>query len=311
MINFKPARTEDSPLILGLAGPSRSGKTYSALRIALGMVDDVSEIFFGDTENGRASQYVPRFGQFMVHNMKPPYSYARYLEVIREARKQGAKVFIADSLSHAHEGKGGMLDQHEAEMQRMAGDNVVKRDKVNYTAWIKPKKELNEFILEIMQLNMPMIFCFRAQQKMKMVKGKGGKTKMVDAGLIPICSERLSFEMSSLLMLPENARGVPDLGEYANGLREPFDQFIKKGVVLDETLGKTLKNWMSEMAASSEPEAVKQAPSDLLDRVKAEAAKGVDHLTEYYSTRLDADEREQLIPHRRELHEIAKKADAE
>ena len=52
-----------------------------------------------------------------------------------------------------------------------------------------------------------------------------------------------------------------------------------------------------------------QTDTALLDRVKAEAAKGVDHLTEYFSTRLDADEREQLKPHRRELHEIAKKAD--
>ena len=119
---FAPATPGGVPLILGIAGPSRSGKTYSALRIALGLVGgEPSRVFVIDTERGRARQYADKFGGFMHCLLDPPFAYSRYAEMIAAAVKDGAGVVVVDSASHAHEGEGGMLDQHEAELDRMAG----------------------------------------------------------------------------------------------------------------------------------------------------------------------------------------------
>ena len=246
MSRFKPAQSGEAPFILGLSGPSRSGKTYSALRIAMGMVDGkVEDIFLGDTENGRAKQYVDRFGNFMHCNLEPPFKYSRYLELISDAVSEGAEIVIADSVSHAHEGVGGMLDQHDEELDRMAGNDWNKHNKMKFTAWIKPKAEMNKFIQAIIRLPVPVIFCFRAKEKTRMVTGKGGKQEPINIGLRAICSDELNYEMSSMLMLPENARGTPDLDHTGGGLREPFNKFIKPGVQLNEKLGKEFNEWIA------------------------------------------------------------------
>jgi uridine kinase len=36
-VTIRPAVRENTPLIIGIAGPSKSGKTYSAHRVAAGL----------------------------------------------------------------------------------------------------------------------------------------------------------------------------------------------------------------------------------------------------------------------------------
>ncbi len=56
-INIRPAKRTGSKVVIGIAGISGSGKTYTALKIARGMVDNANEIGFLDTENKRGSLY--------------------------------------------------------------------------------------------------------------------------------------------------------------------------------------------------------------------------------------------------------------
>ena len=45
-----------------------------------------------------------------------------------------------------HDGPGGLLEYHDAELDRIAGKtDWNKRDKCNFTAWIKPKAAENKF----------------------------------------------------------------------------------------------------------------------------------------------------------------------
>ena len=263
-VTFKEAARGQAPFILGLSGLSRCGKTYSALRLALGMVGgDPSKVFVIDTENGRATQYVDAFGPFLHYNFEPPFSYARYLEAIQAAGAAGAGAIIVDSMSHGHEGEGGMLEQHAAELDRMAGDDWNKRERMNYAAWIKPKQQLTAFVQRVQRVSVPMIFCFRAKDKLKMAKNQQGKTVPVSSGLQPICSPELAYEMSTMLTLCEGSQGVPDRA--ASTFRDPFDKIISGDAQLDEALGRALAEWQKGGApAAAKPQSAAKAtqPAD-------------------------------------------------
>lgn len=294
---YAPASGSDAAFILGLTGPSRSGKTYSALRIAMGMTDgDPSKIAVLDTERGRAGLYIQRFGQFLHCVMEPPFSYARYAEAIDAAADQGARVLIVDSLSHAHEGEGGLLEQHEEELDRMAGQDWNRRKRMTFTAWIKPKRELTRFVHSILRARVPMVFCFRAKEKLKIVAG----ADPIALGYRAICSDEITFEMTSMLLLPEKAMGIPDLEATATAFREPFDMVFKPGDVLDEALGKRIVQVIG---------GDKDNPHHALWRQARNAAnKGTVHIRDYMHG-LSPEDTEAVQPIKGELWRTAKKAD--
>lgn len=305
---FAPATPGGVPLILGIAGPSRSGKTYSALRIALGLVGgEPSRVFVIDTERGRARQYADKFGGFLHCLLDPPFAYSRYAEMIAAAVKDGAGVVVVDSASHAHEGEGGMLDQHEAELDRMAADDWQKRERAKFTAWIKPKRALGEFVHQLMRVEVPVICCFRAKERLRMQKNTKGRQEPVPIGLRAICSDELTFEMSSLFMLPEGAKGVPDLDAPGTGLREPIDAMTKRGDQLSEDFGKSLAKWMDvSPAPASINDAQVDVLNDLADTAGADKARfcahyGISAIPELPAAKFDDASR--LLSRKIEKHE--------
>ena len=56
ILNIAPAERAGAHLLIQLYGPPRSGKTYTALRIARGMVGAKGKIGMLDTESGPALQ---------------------------------------------------------------------------------------------------------------------------------------------------------------------------------------------------------------------------------------------------------------
>lgn len=251
MITFNKAVRQGSKVIIGLSGPSGSGKTLSALKLARGLSGGDDGIFFIDTENGRGLHYAPKNGDnkssttfdFNHVDMKPPFSSLRYSEYINAAVKAGAKVIIVDSMSHEHEGVGGMLDQHEAELEKMAGNDWKKRERVKFTAWIKPKRDHEKFVNFALQCDAHLIFCFRAKEKLKMVQNDKGKNEPTPQGWMPICSGNFQYEMTTLLMLPENAKGVPDLSIGSTKLQEAHKSIFAPNKPLCEDMGVQLLEW--------------------------------------------------------------------
>src|SRR3954452_21520417 len=57
ILNIAPAERAGAHLLIQLYGPPRSGKTYTALRMARGMVGPNGRIGVLDTESGRARLY--------------------------------------------------------------------------------------------------------------------------------------------------------------------------------------------------------------------------------------------------------------
>src|SRR3982074_1317968 len=73
ILNIAPAERAGAHLLIQLYGPPRSGKTYTALRIARGMVGPKGQIGVRDTESGRARLYSDKVpGGFVVGELTPP-----------------------------------------------------------------------------------------------------------------------------------------------------------------------------------------------------------------------------------------------
>ena len=102
--SFRPATRENVALLIGLAGASGSGKTYTAMRLAKGIAGDKPFCVI-DTEAGRAKHYADAF-RFDHGDLKPPFSPAAYADAIRAADDAHYPVIVVDSMSHEHAGQG-------------------------------------------------------------------------------------------------------------------------------------------------------------------------------------------------------------
>ena len=252
-----PARRSRVPLLIGIIGASGSGKTYSALRLGTGIVRVSGGKLFGiDTETRRMAHYADTF-PFEHVEFSAPFNPMAYIECIRYCAEEGAGCIVIDSASHEHEGEGGVLDMHEAELDRISkrDDGSIdwkKRKAASGTAWIKPKAERRALVNGIMQLppEIALIFCFRAQEKLDW-KTKDADGKLVDLGWQPIAGGALVYEMTARCLLQPGADGVPDWNPKIPGenklIKRP-EQFRAlfekhKSKPLSEEMGEEMARW--------------------------------------------------------------------
>lgn len=247
-----PAVREATPLLLGLIGPSGTGKTFSALRLAKGIQRVTGgEIFYIDTEARRALHYAEGFGfKFRHVPFGAPFSPADYLAAFEHCAKRGARVIIADSMSHEHEGPGGVLEMHDDELKRLAGDDEHRRHKLDQLAWQKPKRQRRRLINSLLQMEADFIFCFRAKEKMLLKTGKDP----VSLGYMPIAGAEYVFEMTLKCLLLPGADGRPTWVSENPGERmmikipepfrvEPYKSMLKDTVQLSEDVGAAFARW--------------------------------------------------------------------
>jgi len=250
---FKAAEATlgESPLLIGLMGPPGGGKTFSALRLATGMCKvRGGQPFVIDTEGGRARKYA---GQFAFRHVpfEPPFRPADFLEAIKFCVAEGAGAIIVDSMSDEHEGEGGLLDWHDQELDRMAGSDWSKRERVGQAAWIKPKASRRELLNGILRVTVPLIMCFRAREKVKQVKNDRGKMEPTNIGYQPVAPTEIVHTLDLNCLLPPRADGVPvwssdKLGEdFVIKLPVFLKPFIKDGEQLSESMGAAFAAWAS------------------------------------------------------------------
>lgn len=248
------------PIHIGIVGASGSGKTYSALRLATGIKSIYGGDIFGiDSEANRMLHYADQF-DFQHVPFGAPFNPASYLDAVKFCVGKGAKTIIIDSASHMHDGPGGTLESHESECDRLVKQWNSTRDKVQMSAWAKPKAELRQFINEILQMNVNIIWCFRAKEKIKLI---GGKTPQAQ-GWMPISGDDLIYEMTANLLMYPGSGGVPtwqtdEIGERAMiKLPVQFHDIFKDRKPLDENIGKLLAKWafgnQSQFAEPAKPQ---------------------------------------------------------
>lgn len=250
----KPAVRDAVPFFLGEYGPSGSGKTYSALRVATGMQRITGgDIYCIDSESRRALHYADQF-KFKHLEFKAPFGSLDYLAAIEHCYNKGAKIIIVDSMSHEHEGPGGVLESHEAEVLRMVANaemhgKKVSRDNYNMLAWARPKAERRRLINTVLQMNANFIFCFRAKEKIKLPKKGDPDRTPRELGFMPIAGEEFLYEMTLNCLLLPNSGGVPSWHPEESGekmmvkLPIQFKELFSKSRPLDEDQGEALAKW--------------------------------------------------------------------
>lgn len=237
---IKTATREQTPLLCGIFGPSGSGKTFSGLRLATGIQRITGgDIHVIDTEARRALHYAEKF-KFKHLSFSQPFGPIDYLEAISYTVSQGAKIIMVDSMSHEHEGPGGVLEMHAAELERMGGG-----DKNNFRAWAKPKADRRRLINSLLQMEANFIFCFRAKEKLKIRPGQQPE----ELGYMPIAGEEFLYEQTVCCLLYPAANGIPTWNPKLPGekemmkLPEQFMGMIDDGKQLSEEHGQKLAEW--------------------------------------------------------------------
>src|SRR5262245_4387187 len=195
-IQFRKATKTQSRLRLSLAGPAGSGKTYSALRIATEMGGRVAGI---DTERGSASQYSDefRFDVIELDDFHPE----RYIEAIQAAEKAGYDILIIDSTTHEWNGKNGILELHEAAMQRQ-------RTKNSWAAWAEVTPLHNRFIDAILQSRCHVIASVRSKTDYVQDKNDRGEPQVRKVGMASIQREGMDYEYDIQMELSIDHVGV-------------------------------------------------------------------------------------------------------
>lgn len=265
---FRPAVRENVGLIIGLAGGTGSGKSFSAMRLASG-ISGGAPFATIDTEARRGLHYADQF-KFDHAELKPPFRPDTYADAIKAADSAGYPVIVVDSMSHVWAGEGGVLDWQEEELDRMAGTDYAKRERVKMAAWIKPKVAHKQMVQRLLQVRAHLILCFRADEKVEMGKDDNGKTVIVKKkgltgldGWFPTCEKNLPFELTASFLLMAAHPGIPHpikLQEQHRALF-PLDKPIteESGKLIAVWAAGGATNWEKELDQALDAEALKRA----------------------------------------------------
>lgn len=256
----------NSRILAAISGPTGSGKTYSALRVATGFGGTIVVI---DTERGRALDYADTFA-FKYIDFDEPHTPQRYIEALDDAEAFNPAAVILDSGSHEWAGVGGATEMHDEIVDRLAGNDYKKREAVSWGAWNKPKQEDRRFISRLTRMRCHVIVCLRAEEKTEMIDDpdKPGKKKVVPkrllsghVGWIPVTGKALPYEFTLSLVVTPDKPGVP----HAIKLPEPLKPFVPLDKPLDENVGKRLAEWARGSQAKRNGGEPPDSPSDEID----------------------------------------------
>lgn len=163
---YETLKEGDSRCLLGITGFSHSGKTYSAVRLALG----AQRVYGGDVavidSEEAAGMYAKRFPNVKRVRLAPPWDAGRWHRAIDYAYQQGARAIVLDTLSDEHI---AMMEKHEEVLQRMAGDDWKKRERCQQAAFanrdVKPLRAKMERRIWELSKTCCIIVLWRADQK--------------------------------------------------------------------------------------------------------------------------------------------------
>ena len=251
-INIKKAVREKIWSKVALLVASGSGKTYSALRLATGMLEKLKEIgleqngriILINTEQKRGYYYANEFDYDIV-DLDAPYSPEKYVDLIREVVKLNYPILIIDSTSHEWEGKGGALELHQ-----QAGGT--------YQAWSKVTPRHDKFILEIADSPIHIIATMRGKDQYSM-ETEGGRTTVKKLGVGAKQREGVEYEFTVTFLLDQ-------LTNLATQKKDNTHIFDSEGdVILTEDSGRQIISW------ANSGEAVYIAPKRYEDSMQEDA----------------------------------------
>lgn len=253
MAGFKKAKREQVWLKVLLTGPSGSGKSYSALRVAKGIAEKCgSDIAYIGTEGSRDLYYSNEFDYDLLQ-LEDPYTPEKYIEAIDEAVKAGYKVIVIDSITHEWLELNRIHD-------KMPGNS--------FTNWGKLKPRHSAFTEKILLSPIHVISTARGKDQW-ILEEQNGKQVPRKIGLGGQTDKDASYDYTVSLVLDQGTH-------VASADKDNTHLFDGRYDVLTEKDGERLYDWANSSdipATVKEPkkyEAVDIAPEDQLAAIKKE-----------------------------------------
>lgn len=240
---FQKAVKRESKLRMSLAGPAGAGKTWTALTLATSMANG-EQFAVLDTERGSASKYADDFSFDVMEldNFDP----RNYVKAIRDAEEAGYSVLVIDSLTHAWNGTGGLLDIVDQIARRKYSGNT-------FAAWKDATPLQNQLIDAITASKLHIIVTMRSKQEYESQKNeKTNKTEVKKLGMAPIQRDGMEYEFDI----------VADMDIDNNMIIQKSRCSKLSGQIISKPDGKvadTLKEWLR--GAPALPAAEKPAPT--------------------------------------------------
>ena len=225
MAGFTRAKKEKIWLKVLLAGPSGSGKSYSALRLAKGIAAETNgNVAVIDTENGRIRYYADEF-VFDDLQLEDPYTPESYIDAIQTAVDNGYSVLVIDSLTHEW---NWCLDQ----IEKIPGTN-------SYTKWAKITPRHDKFREKILQAPIHIIATVRGKDAYVLEQDKNGKQIPKKVGLGYTQRDGLEFEYTVTFNIDQTTH-------VADATKDNTHLFENRYDVLTEKDGKALYGWAND-----------------------------------------------------------------
>lgn len=285
ILDIQDVALQEAKIVLGLAGTSGSGKTFTALMLAYGMAGrDASKVAFLDTENRRSALYAKALpAPFKVGYLGAPFSPARYALALRELANSGAEVIVVDSMSHEWEGDGGCDSIAHAPKK----DGTPRR----MADWITAKSEHKKFMQTLLSMPCHVIACFRAKEKFNFANPE----KPVSIGIQPICESNVQFEMTASFMMDNGGKTHVPIKQLPD-----FFSFLNHTGYFTIEDGEAIREW----AGGVDP------TEKLRNMLRLGAALGIKGLSEAWQ-KLTPQQKTTLETFKNTLKDQAKSADSE
>lgn len=227
---IKKAQREKIYTKIALMAPSGGGKTYSALRLATGMAEELkkqngkaAKILLANTEQKRGYYYADEFDYDIV-DIDAPYNPEKFVDLIEFAVSEKYDILILDSTSHEWEGKGGCL-----ELQQQAGGT--------YQAWARITPRHNKFINAIADSPIHIIATMRGKDQYEMTKDERGKTSVQKLGVGAKQRDGFEYEFTCTFLIDQKTN-------CAEAQKDNTHIFEHEGaMLLTENHGKKIIQW--------------------------------------------------------------------
>jgi len=188
-VSFQRATKKQARLRMAIDGPSGSGKTYTALVFAFALAE-AGRVALIDTEHGSASKYADLFPPFDTLELDK-FDPRLYIEGIQAAEAAGYEVIVIDSLSHAWEGEGGILELHDQATKRSQSGN-------SFTAWKDITPIQRQLVEGMLQSSCHIIATMRSKMDYIQTTDEKGRSVIRKVGLAPVQRQGMEYEFDIL-----------------------------------------------------------------------------------------------------------------
>jgi len=225
---FQPAVKTKAKLRLLIEGGPGDGKTFTALRVARGLVASRAAVI--DTEAGSAQKYADLFGFDVL--VLTSYEPQDYINAIAAAEDAGYEVAVIDSLTHEWEAVKNDVDRRKTGQANQ------------FTAWKEPKLNHNKLVEKIVQARVHIIATVRSKVDYAL-DTSSGRTEVKKLGMAPIQQDEMPYHFDVIGAM-DSAHNMKISKSRIAALA---DKVIEKP---GEEFGKKLAAWLAEGEAPKE-----------------------------------------------------------